>query len=129
MTNRPCLVCGEPSAESRCSLHRLPARTKRPTGERGYGWTWQQLSRRARAAQPFCTDCGARDDLQTDHSPEAWRRRAAGKVIRLRDVAVVCGPCNRRRGRSRPTGDTPRVGRPAPRSKAEFRSHTPGGYR
>jgi 5-methylcytosine-specific restriction enzyme A len=66
------------------------------------------LSRRARRLQPFCTDCGSTEDLQTDHTPEAWKRKAAGKPLRLADVEVVCGPCNRARGAARGTTATSR---------------------
>ncbi len=90
MTLRPCLDCGQPSPDARCS----PCR--------GYDSRWDELSRRARKLQPFCSDCGATENLQADHSPEAWTRRAAGKAIRLKDIDVVCGPCNTERGQARP---------------------------
>ena len=76
-----------------------------PTTARGYGSAWQRLSARARRLQPFCSDCGATDDLTADHSPEAWERVAAGLPVRLADVDVVCRGCNSRRGRARPWGD------------------------
>lgn len=69
--------------------------------QQGYDNTWQRLSKRARAAQPWCSDCGAEDDLTTDHSTEAWQRRDAGLVIRLQDVDVVCRRCNGERGAAR----------------------------
>lgn len=90
MTLRPCLDCGVPSASTRCSAHR------------GYDSAWERLSQRARKLQPFCSDCGSTEDLQADHSPEAWARRAAGKAIRLKDIDVVCGRCNTARGKARP---------------------------
>lgn len=90
MTPRPCIDCGTPSAMTRCPEHR------------GYNSEWDRLSRRARKLQPWCSDCGATENLQCDHSPEAWARKAAGKPIRLRDVDVVCGPCNVERGQARP---------------------------
>ena len=80
MTLRPCVVCGEPTTRGRCPQHR------------GYDAAWDRLSRKARRLQPFCSDCGAVEDLQTDHTPEAWTRKVAGKTIRLQDVDVVCGP-------------------------------------
>ncbi|HLS32341.1 MAG TPA: hypothetical protein VK039_02020, partial [Brevibacterium sp.] len=49
----------------------------------------------------MCEDCGRHDDLTTDHSPQAWERRAAGLPIRLRDVSVVCRRCNSERGAAR----------------------------
>lgn len=87
---KPCLDCGTPTASTRC------------TACRGYDSAWERLSQRARKLQPFCTDCGATENLQADHSPEAWARRAAGKAIRLKDIDVVCGPCNVARGQARP---------------------------
>lgn len=68
---------------------------------RGYDYRWRKLSERARRLSPQCEDCGTEDDLTTDHSAEAWRRREAGLVIRLRDVAVVCSRCNAERGAAR----------------------------
>lgn len=109
---RPCLDCGVPSPQTRCTdcapTARAPRQHAVKTTARGYGNTWQKLSRRARRTQPWCLDCGARDDLTTDHSPEAWERHDAGLPIRLEDVAVVCRPCNSRRGQARPPrGDEP----------------------
>lgn len=111
MTLRPCLVCGEPASGPRCTDHAI--NRKPAASERGYDHAWTLLSRRARRLQPFCTDCGSTEDLQLDHTPEAWERKANGKSIRLTDVAVVCGPCNRRLGAARgqrvtrPRGDAP----------------------
>lgn len=76
------------------------------TAERGYGYAWQQLSKRARALQDFCTDCGSPEDLTADHSVTAWERHAAGKVIRLQDIDVVCNRCNTERGAARGEGAT-----------------------
>jgi len=69
--------------------------------ELGYDAQWDRLSKRARRMQPFCIDCGSTEDLQADHSPEAWARKAAGKAIRLVDIAVCCGACNRARRQAR----------------------------
>lgn len=109
MTLRPCLECGTPSDGPRCTEHTVD--TKAPAAQRGYDWQWTKLSRRARRLQPFCSDCGATDDLQADHSAQAWQRKAAGKAIRLQDIRVICGPCNRAagaaRGPSATRGDAP----------------------
>lgn len=99
MVMRPCLVCGEPADGPRCSEH--AAEVKGTATARGYDAAWDRLSRRARRLQPFCTDCGSTEDLQCDHTPEAWARKAAGKPIRLQDVSVLCGPCNRDAGAAR----------------------------
>lgn len=123
---KPCMICGQPSDASRCPEHTIA----RPNPhQRGYDAAWTKLSRRARRLQPFCTDCGATDDLQGDHSPEAWRRRAAGKAIRLQDIDVVCGPCNRTRGQARPSeqGKCPQKVDDRARGKAQRALHTPGG--
>ncbi len=102
MTLRPCVECGEPSEGTRCPEHterRSGAKTS--AASRGYDAAWRRLSQRARERQPFCSDCGATADLQADHTPEAWARHEAGKAVRLCDVDVVCGRCNRRRGAAR----------------------------
>lgn len=99
MTLRPCLTCGEPCAGPRCPDHTVDP--KLPAADRGYDAAWQRLSKRARRLQPFCLDCGATEDLQADHLPQAWERKAAGKPLRLADVEVVCSPCNRARGAAR----------------------------
>jgi len=104
---RPCLTCGEPSDSSYCDDHdRGPWHHREGSAsDRGYDHSWTLLSKRARRLQPFCLRCGSVDDLQTDHLPSAWERKAAGKPIRLRDVQVLCGPCNVDAGSSRPGRD------------------------
>lgn len=100
MTLRPCLTCGKPCDGPRCDDHTID--TKPAAAQRGYDHRWNMLSKRARRLQPFCTDCGSTEDLQLDHLPSAWERKAKGKHIRLSiDAEVVCGPCNRARGAAR----------------------------
>lgn len=101
---QPCLECGEVSDQARCEQHRPSPTTLRGLSpkQRGYDEAWRRLSQRARAVQGFCSDCGTTEQLTADHKPEAWRRKAAGLEIRLADVDVLCGPCNLRRGSSRP---------------------------
>jgi 5-methylcytosine-specific restriction enzyme A len=121
--NKACSVCGEPSEKSRCRQHR--PKDPRDRQARGYDWAWDELSRRARRLQPFCSDCGTTDNLEADHLPSAWERKAQGKPLRLADVDVVCGPCNRRRGSARPghtRGDGPTGPVQAPAGKAKFES-------
>lgn len=99
---KPCLSCSQPTTGTRCPEHRVTRKRKRGSATaRGYDSRHARLSRRARELQPFCEDCGATTDLQADHSPEAWRRRAEGKAVRLCDISVVCGSCNRARGAAR----------------------------
>lgn len=110
MMRRPCVDCGTLSEHTRCAEHTVVHRaenrapeTKAPTRQRGYGTPWRKLSEKARRMQPFCIDCGTRDDLTADHSEQAWRRHNAGKPVRLADVEVCCRACNARRGRARPS--------------------------
>lgn len=127
---KPCLECGTPTADTRCPDHTIHPAKDRQT--RGYDWAWQQLSARARKLQPWCTDCGTTDNLTADHTPQAWRRKAAGKPIRLQDIDVVCIGCNNRRGAARPgsrraqtpTGDNPHESASPPAPQANFPLHT-----
>lgn len=96
MTLQPCLICGVPSEATRCPEH--PPKRRLTSRLAGYDSRWDRLSRRARKAQPFCTECSATEDLQLDHSAQAWQRQDAGLAIRLSDVRVLCGPCNRAAG-------------------------------
>lgn len=106
----PCLDCGQLATGSRCTdcqerLDSLRApnlpRVRESPEARGYDSRWRRLSKRARRAQPFCSDCGSTRDLQADHTPEAWRRKSKRLAIRLQDIDVVCGACNRARGAAR----------------------------
>lgn len=109
-----CLSCGSviPAGTTRCDdcrrandRRRINGGGKKPSPKtRGYDAQWKRLSLRARKLQPFCTDCGATTDLQADHTPEAWDRHDRGLPIRLQDIDVVCGTCNRRRGAARGPG-------------------------
>ena len=110
-----CSDCGtvyeRTSSGSRCddckpvrerTARRIVSESRRGTAKsRGYDAAWERLSKRARRQQPFCSDCGREDHLTTDHSPEAWARREAGKPVRLEDVDVVCVWCNAERGPAR----------------------------
>lgn len=103
MTARPCITCGVPTPMGTHCPGCTPARTHTlSASRRGYGAAWQRLSKRARRAQPFCSDCGGTADLTTDHSTQAWHRYAAGLPVRLADVAVVCRSCNGKRGKAKP---------------------------
>lgn len=116
----PCFECGEPTEASRCPEHRRQDHRGSAT-ERGYDAAWHRLSKRARKVQPWCSDCYTTDDLTTDHSPEAWARKQAGKGIRLRDVDVLCRSCNAKRGRARPRGEDPSTARLRPSVEAKSR--------
>lgn len=97
MTFRPCLVCGQPSPQSRCPAHRTKdTRRRTGPGEASHDQIWRKLSTQARRASPFCVDCGAVEGLTTDHLlpkvdyPEL--------VHAIENVAVRCRSCNSRRG-------------------------------
>lgn len=144
--SKPCLVCGVPSPASHCDEHTPKPWNHREgsSRSRGYSASWDRLSRRARRLQPFCSDCGATDDLQLDHIARTWERLEAGKTVRLKDTGgVVCGPCNRRRGSGRDRdqtsandpltspqthGESPLETELGPRGKPQSPLHTPGGY-
>lgn len=108
-----CVECGEPSEQSRCAEHQLPARDKPSASSRGYNSAWSRLSQHARRLQPWCSDCGTHDDLTGDHL--IW------PATKLEHVDVVCRTCNSRRGASRSlTGRAvdPRVADKDPRGMA-----------
>lgn len=133
---RTCVECGAPTEDSRCDQHKLKdSRPKPAIAQAAYDAQWRRLSKRARALQPFCSDCGALTDLQADHSVEAWERRGRGLAIRLEDIDVVCGDCNRRRGAargenvSRPGGVTRAADSDSPRPHKGYRSLIVGGGR
>lgn len=117
--------CGALADGTYCEQHTYkkppPTVTNYPTAD-GYDYRWRKLSERARKLQPFCSDCGTRDDLTGDHSPEAWARKADGKTIRLKDIDVVCRTCNIKRGAAR--GENVTRGEGATRS---LRACTAGG--
>jgi len=125
VTLRPCLACGQPSAGPRCPAH-TTHRPKPSPRQRGYDAAWDRLSKKARRLQPWCTDCGATDGLELDHLPTAWERHDAGLPIRLTDVQVCCGPCNRARGAGRTRGESPGPPPGTPRFEAKFPLHTGG---
>lgn len=138
----PCLTCGEPVKATRCDectrkVENMRIRRhsrKASPKSRGYDEKWKRLSQRAREAQPFCSDCGATDDLQADHSPEAWVRHEKGLPLRLQDIDVTCGPCNRKRGaargstsRSKATSNPDDTGVPGDADRPSDGHTAPGG--
>lgn len=133
---KPCLSCGEPTSSTRCP-ECSPPTVRRTARERGYDTAWDRLSKRARELQPFCSRCYTTERLTLDHKPSAWRRKAEGKAIRLKDVQVLCDDCQHAVGSSRPGSDRARAetqgtgtldDASGPRGKAQSPSHTPGGY-
>lgn len=112
MPLKPCITCGEPGENARCTdcqtAHDAKYTRKGPKvapSEQGYDRRWRVLSERARRIQPWCSDCGTPDRLTADHSPEAWEAYYAGKPITLAMIDVCCSACNIDRGSSRPGGE------------------------
>lgn len=109
MTMSPCTSCGEahdnrgPRCEE-CAPTATVLRQSSPR-ERGYDAAWDRLSKRARALQPWCSDCEGEDRLTVDHLPIAWVRKEQGLAVRIEDVEVVCNDCNIKRGSSRVGSD------------------------
>lgn len=101
MIARPCAECGDLIATGTyCDEHRRGAKVS--PRRRGYDSAWDRLSKRARRLQPFCSVPGCMStDLTVDHTEEAWKRKAAGKTIRLRDVQVLCRRHNAEKGAAR----------------------------
>lgn len=129
MSLKPCIACGEPGSNARCTdcqtahdAKYTRKSVKVNASERGYDRRWRVLSERARRIQPWCTDCGTPDRLTGDHSPEAWERKAKGLPIRLRDIDVVCQACNNDRGSARPGGMRSTVGAATRAGQAESAS-------
>lgn len=124
---KTCTTCGTITDAAYCPEHHPKRRRRRPerypsksSTARGYGTAWRKTSERARASQPWCTNCHKTaedlgEPLQLDHSPEAWAwaEQHPGKLIPLELVTVLCGPCNRQAG--------------AARGDAVTRERTPGG--
>lgn len=103
---RPCLrpSCGYLTDGTYCPEHQ-PKRHRPSATQRGYDHRWSETSRNARRKQSFCTDCGipgTETQLELDHLPIAWERKAQGLPIRPGiDAEVVCHRCNVSRGAAR----------------------------
>lgn len=86
-----CPDCGELTENTWCDTHHPKDNRNKNRRDAGYDAAWDRLSARARKAQVFCSIPGCTSkDLTVDHTPEAWRRKAAGKPIRFQDVLVLC---------------------------------------
>lgn len=129
MTLRPCLACGEPTGESRCTDCTLPSTKPRDRVTRQNRGRWKRLSKRLRQLQPWCSACGATADLTVDHRVPL---EDGGDPYDLDNLDVLCRPCNSRKGSQgdAPTtwGGTPPEPASPTRRKAQGPSHTPGGY-
>lgn len=122
-----CPQCRRLSDTSPCPSCKRRANRRRGTpASRGYGPDWQVLSRRARRLQPWCTFCGATDDLTVDHVVPLAQ---TGTQVRptLADVQVLCRSCNSTKGASRDGGPTELLAPPLPGGPAVPRRAPPQG--
>lgn len=117
-------------ADGRTATHRARRghRVEVPVGEDDRTPVGQQVAMKAPRHER--SRCGSTNDLQTDHTPQAWARKNAGLAIRIEDVDVLCGPCNRDAGAARgphaTRGEAPSRGAHRPQGKAKFELHTGG---
>lgn len=91
---RPCLERGCPEITftgSRCSSHAAAyERARGSRTARGYDNDWLRLRRLAISAQPWCSKCGAVDDLTADHI----RPLNKGGLTIGSNLQVLCRSCN-----------------------------------
>ncbi|WP_099022637.1 HNH endonuclease [Mycolicibacterium palauense] len=100
MTARPCATCGEVIATGTYCDEHTPkdCRVRRGPGQAAHDQVWRALSIRARRAQPWCSDCGATEDLTADH---VIPKSAAPELVHApENLAVRCRSCNARRGQT-----------------------------
>jgi len=87
-----CVECGALSPGNRCEAHAIERRREhersrvRPNSTaRGYDYAWRKLAKEAIALQPYCSLCGATEDLTGDHIDPNKRTG-----LTLADVDVLC---------------------------------------
>lgn len=103
MPPRLCLAgCGRLTTATRCEPCRLARQRRRDAARgsaaaRGYDAAWRRVVAAAIAEQPWCTYCGATEDLTGDHVIPL----AAGGTSDPSNVVVACRPCNSTRGARR----------------------------
>lgn len=113
---KPCLQCGEPSTDSRCTTHQLPKKGRRHDTHLNKT-RWKKLSRKLRSIQPWCSTCGATDDLTVDHrKPIATHPELA---YALDNLDVLCRSCNG--AKDAHLGGHPKSPGQPPRGKAQTR--------
>jgi 5-methylcytosine-specific restriction enzyme A len=96
----PCLDCGNPTLHRpRCpECRRARQRQLKKRANKAYDGQWRKLSKRARSLQPWCSRCGATNNLTADHVHPLAR---GGKTRNLKlgvDVDVLCNRCNAAKG-------------------------------
>jgi len=92
---KPCLGCLTPTDGTRCpSCERTYERQRGTPTERGYTYAWSRIVADAIARQPWCSFCGATDDLTGDHLVPLSRGGSNDRD----NCRVLCRSCNSRRG-------------------------------
>ena len=92
---RPCVDCGVIVRATRCvQCARAKERKRITRTARGYDSMWRDLSRRMRAAQPWCSKCGSTKDLTLDHIIPLAR----GGTNDQSNAQVLCRKCNSIKG-------------------------------
>ena len=90
MPNRPCLDCNQPTNNgTRCPRCQQTLNARRWARRTHYHGNWRKTSRDLRAQQPYCSQCGATQDLTVDHITP--RTTTDG-------LDVLCRTCNSRKG-------------------------------
>ena len=92
----PCARCGTLTRrKSFCPRCGAGVGVKRSAARRGYDATWQRLSRMAIALQPWCSQCGSKEDLTGDHITALAN---GNRRPTLDGIQVLCRSCNSRKG-------------------------------
>jgi len=93
---RPCLDCGLlTTSGDRCDKHRkeAAARWKAKRGPSPYlDPAWRRLSAKARKEQPWCTLCGATEDLTADHIVPLSKGGAL--LVPTHALRILCRRCH-----------------------------------
>ena len=92
---RPCVDCGVIARATRCvECSRIKERKRVSRVARGYDHYWRELSKKMRAAQPYCSRCASTKDLTLDHIVPL----AQGGVSDQSNAMVLCRKCNSEKG-------------------------------
>lgn len=92
MSLKPCILCGEPSPRSRCPDHQNHKSSAGRHAVHLNNTRWKKLSRKLRRMQPFCSTCGAREDLTVDHIVPLTER--PDLAYDLDNLDILCRSCN-----------------------------------
>lgn len=101
----PCVVHDCPrfaTQRSRCPEHyrqweQQRAKQRGSSTQRGYGYRWQQTSKRAIAQAPYCVDCGTEGTSDNPLTGDHLTPRSKGGTAED-GVVVRCRRCNSKKG-------------------------------